>query len=69
MTLAQVSGMPSEGDDCSDCGLHEGVGECARELVNGFPAGAVSGEDTVDPAATNASTVGSTIGSKIPPVR
>jgi hypothetical protein len=30
-----------ERDDCSDRGLHEGVRERARELMHGFPAGAV----------------------------
>ena len=40
-TLAQASGLSSERDDCSDGWLHESVGECACELVNGFPAGAV----------------------------
>lgn len=40
-TLAQRSGLPSERHDGSDRGLHERVGERARELMNGFPAGAV----------------------------
>ena len=39
--LNRTSAAASEGNDGSDCRLHEGVGERAREQVNGFPAGAV----------------------------
>ena len=47
-SLAQGAVLPSERNDGSDCWLYECLGKRASELVDGFPAGAVSRQETVD---------------------